>query len=353
MKALVFDTPCHIEWRELPRPELVEPFGVILRPIAVSPCSSDIHTIFGGSIPKQNNHILGHECVAEVVECASAVKDFNIGDKVVVPAITPNWRDVSIQENNDRHASEHFSGHRLGRTWPGVFAEFFSVPDADTTLAHLPEDVSLESALMCADVMTTGFTGAEYADIKVGDTVCVMGIGPIGLMAIAAASHLGAARILAIGSREHCANLAYQYGANEVINYKDCDIVNEILSRTGNIGPDSVIIAGGNDEVFAQAIDMVRYGIGTVSNINYYGGEGFLNFPKFSGGRGMAGKTIHTELAKGGRNRVERMLKMVQYRQIDPSKLVTHRLNGIDRIEDAIYMMRDKTDNCIKIMVTF
>ena len=76
---------------------------------------------------------------------------------------------------------------------------------------------------------------------------------------------------------------------------------------------------------------MVRYGIGTVSNVNYYGGTGSIGYPKFSGGRGMAGKTIHMELARGGRARIERMLKMVQYRQVDPGKMVTHRLHGLDK----------------------
>ena len=93
-----------------------------------------------------------------------------------------------------------------------------------------------------------------------------------------------------------------------------------------------MIICGGNDETFAQAIDMVRYGIGTVSNVNYFGGTGNLPFPKFSGGRGMAGKTIHTELAEGGRVRIERMLSMVKYGRIHPERLVTHHLTGLDKI---------------------
>ena len=204
---------------------------------------------------------------------------------------------------------------------------------------------------MCVDVMTTGFTGAEYAEIHMGDTVCVMGIGPVGLMAIAGAAHLGAARILAVGTRPCCVELAYQYGASEVLSYKDGDIVEQILKRTAYVGPDSVILAGGGDEVFTQAIDMVRYGTGVVSNINYYGGSGSLQFPKFSGGRGMAGKTVHTELAKGGRARIERMIKMVQYGRVDPTPLVTHHFYGLGSIGAAIDIMREKPKDLIKAMV--
>ena len=161
--------------------------------------------------------------------------------------------------------------------------------------------------------MTTGFTGAEMADIKVGDTVVVMGIGPIGLMAIAGARQLGAARIIAVGSRTKSVELAKMYGATDIISYRGGNVVEQVLSMTEQRGADSVIIAGGSDEVFTQAFDMVCYGIGTVSNINYFGGTGSLSFPKFSGGRGMAGKTLHTSLCKGGRARIERMMAMIKY----------------------------------------
>ena len=132
----------------------------------------------------------------------------------------------------------------------------------------------------------------------------------------------------------------------------DGDVVEQVLERTGGVGADSVIVCGGGDQAFAQAIDMVRYGIGTVSNINYFGGTGFLPFPKFSGGRGMAGKTIHTELAEGGRVRIERILQMVQYKRLRPEKLVTHELTGFDRLPDALYLMRDKPEDLIKVMVS-
>ena len=350
MKAFVLKEPGAVGWHDAPEPELT-PYGAILEPVLAAPCSSDVHTVFGGGSRKAPNLVLGHECVARVLQVGEQVRDFVPGEMVAVPAITPDWRAPGIQEGNFKHASAPFSGHQLGRTQPGVFAEKFLIPDADTTLAKIPEGITREQALMCVDVVTTGFTGAEYANIKVGDTVVVMGIGPIGLMAVEGARHLGAARIIAVGSRPSCVRLAEEYGASQVISYKNGDVVSQVLEMTGGVGADSVIICGGGDEVFTQAVDMVRYGTGTVSNVNYYGGTGILGFPKFSGGRGMAGKTIHTELAKGGRARIERLLSMVKYGRIDPGKLVTHHLKGLDKIEDALYMMRDKTDDVIKVMV--
>ena len=351
MRAFAHTGPGRVEWIDVPVPKLKQPYGVVLKPIAVAPCSSDVHTIDGGKGPKVENLILGHECVAEVVEVADEVCDFKPGDRVIIPSITPNWRAVAVQEGNPNHAEDHFSGHRLGRTWNGVFAEYFALPDADTTLCHLPKWMSCQQGLMCADVMTTGLTAVENANIKIGDTVCVIGIGPIGLMAVAGAARMGASRLIAVGSRKRCVELAYHYGANEIVDYHKGDIAEQVLKMTNNIGPDSVIIAGGGDEVFTQAVDMVRYGIGTISNINYYGGDGGLLYPKFSGGRGMAGKTIHMELCKGGRARIERMVKLVQYNRIDPAPLVTHELEGWDSLEEAIELMRDKRSGAIKVMV--
>ncbi|MFR3729898.1 zinc-binding dehydrogenase [Lacrimispora sp.] len=350
MKAFVLIEPGKVGWHDAPEPVLT-PYGAILRPVAVTPCSSDVHTVYGGGSRKAPNLILGHECVAEILEIGELVQDFKPGDVVAVPAITPDWRAMGIQEGNYKHASAPFSGHQLGRSMPGVFAEKFLIPDADTTLAKIPEGVTLEQALMCVDVVTTGFTGAEFADIKIGDTVVVLGIGPIGLMAVEGARHLGAARILAVGSRPVCVELAKEFGATEVLSYKDGDVVEQVMARTEGLGADSVIICGGGDEVFTQAVDMVRYGIGTVSNVNYYGGTGSLSFPKFSGGRGMAGKTIHTELAKGGRVRIGRLLQMVRYGRINPQKLVTHRLFGLDAVETALQMMKEKPRDLIKVMV--
>lgn len=349
MRAFCLKSPGDIGFVDVKYPT-VTPWGAILKPIAVTPCSSDIHTIWGGS-PKMPNLVLGHEGVGEIIEVGEFVRDFKIGDVVAIPAITPDWREVDIQNGNFNHAGEHFSGHKLGKSIPGEFAEAFLIPDADTTLAHIPSGVSLKQALMSVDVVTTGLTGAEEAEIKLGDTIVVMGIGPIGLMAIAGAKILGASRIIAIGSRPKCVELAKFYGATDIISYKDTDVVKSVLDMTSQKGADKVIIAGGNDDVFTQAFDMVCYGTGVVSNINYFGGTGNLGFPKFSGGRGMAGKTLHTSLCKGGRARLERILQLIKYNRIDPEPLITHELDGFDKIKDAIYLMKEKPADLIKVMV--
>lgn len=352
MKAFCLKSPGVVGYCDVQEPTLDGfPYGAIVHPIAVAPCSSDVHTAFGGGSPKAPNLVFGHESIGIIVDVAPYVRDFKVGDLVACPAITPDWRDVDIQNGNYGHASAHFSGHQLGRTMPGVFAEKYLVRDADTTLAHIPDYISQKQALMSVDVVTTGFTGAEMAKIKMGDTICVIGIGPIGLMAIAGAKLLGAARIIAVGTRPKCVELAKYYGATDIISYKDGDIAEQVLAMTNQRGADSVIIAGGNDEVFTQAFDMVCYGIGTVSNINYFGGTGILGFPKFSGGRGMAGKSLNTSLAKGGRARIERIFEMIRYNRVDPEPLVTHVLDGFDKIEEGLMMMKEKSSDLVKVMI--
>lgn len=349
MKAFGLISSGVVGWFDAPEPVLT-PYGAILRPIAVAPCTSDVHTVKGGG-KKPPNLILGHESVGQVTAVGSSVSDFKVDDIVAVPAITPDWRSLDIQDGNTTHAGSHFAGHQLGRSIPGVFAEYYSVPDADTTLARIPESLTLEQALMSVDVVATGFTAAESASIKFGDTVCVIGIGPIGLMAIVGARLLGASRIIAVGTRSKCVELAMEYGATDIISYREGDIAEQVLHMTHDRGVDATIIAGGTDDTFAKAVDMTCYGNGHISNVNYFGGTGFLPIPKFSGGRGMAGKTIHMELCKGGRSRIERIMNMIHYKRFDPQKLITHHFDGFEKIEDALRLMQRKPDELVKTMV--
>ena len=241
---------------DLPSPKLSDPYNAILTPVAISVCTSDVNTVYGSGSKKPDNLILGHEAVARIVKVGEKVKDFKEGDVVVVPSMTPNFHDKDIQDGNFLHAGANFSANTLGRSTPGVFAREFEVADADLNLAILPEGVSLGNGLMCTDMATTGFTGAER--VNFGDTVVVLGIGGGGLMAVCGAALRGAGRIIAVGSRGASVPLAYEYGASEVISYKNDDITEYVLKATNGKGADVVIIAGGNDKSFSDAIDMVR-----------------------------------------------------------------------------------------------
>ncbi len=349
MKGFAMLSIGKVGWIEKEKPA-PGPFDAIVRPLAVAPCTSDIHTVFEGAIGERHNMILGHEAVGEVVEVGSEVKDFKPGDRVVVPAITPDWRTSEVQRGYHQHSGGMLAGWKFSNVKDGVFGEFFHVNDADMNLAHLPKEIPLEAAVMIPDMMTTGFHGAELADIELGATVAVLGIGPVGLMAVAGAKLRGAGRIIAVGSRPVCVDAAKYYGATDIVNYKNGPIESQIMDLTKGKGVDAAIIAGGNADIMATAVKIVKPG-GTIANVNYFGEGEVLPVPRLEWGCGMAHKTIKGGLCPGGRLRMERLIDLVFYKRVDPSKLVTHVFRGFDTIEKALMLMKDKPKDLIKPVV--
>lgn len=334
-------------WIEKDKPK-AGPYDALIEPIALAPCTSDIHTVYEGALGERSDLTLGHEAVGRVVEVGSEVKDFKPGDKVIVPAITPNWRTVEIQHGVPAcHSEGALSGWKFSNIKDGVFAEVFHVNDADMNLAIMPEGMTIEQAAMLPDMVTTGIHGAELADIEVGATVAVIGIGPVGLMAVVGARLRGAARILAIGNRPKTVELAKHYGATDIIDYKKGDIVKQVLAATKGLGADNVIIAGGPGAVLGQAVEMVKPG-GTIGNVNYFGEPDILPVPRVAWATGMGHKSIHGGLTPGGRGRMERMIALVQAKRFDPGLLVTHTMKGMDKLGEALEMMHHKSPDVIK-----
>lgn len=336
-------------WIEKERP-LCGPLDAIVRPLAISPCTSDIHTVWEGAIGERHNMILGHEAVGEVVEIGSLVKDIKVGDKVIVPAITPDWGSLEAQAGYSMHSGGMLAGWKFSNFKDGVFGEYFHVNEADANLAVLPEGIDIADAVMLSDMVPTGFHGVELADVQFGDSVCVIGIGPVGLMAVAGAALHGASDLYAVGSRPNCIEIAKEYGATDIINYREGDIVEQIMSKTHGKGVDKVIVAGGDVDTMAQAISIVKPG-GIIGNVNYLGSGEYVKIPRVEWGCGMGHKTISGGLMPGGRLRMEKLAKLLQTNRLDTSKLITHRFYGFDKIEDALMLMKDKPKDLIKPVV--
>ncbi|PRR81502.1 NAD(P)-dependent alcohol dehydrogenase [Clostridium vincentii] len=349
MKGFAMLSINNVGWIEKESP-VAGPYDAIVRPLAISPCTSDIHTVFEGAIGDRHDMILGHEAVGEIVEIGSEVKDFKVGDRVIVPAITPDWRSLEAQAGFHQHSNGMLAGWKFSNFKDGVFAEYFHVNDADMNLAFLPKEISLSSAVMITDMMTTGFHGAELAEIQMGSSVVVIGIGPVGLMAVTGAKLRGAGRIIGVGSRTACVEAAKFYGATDIVNYKDGDIVKQIMALTNGHGVDRVIMAGGGTETLGQAVAMVRPG-GVIANINYHGSGEYLQIPRVEWGCGMAHKTIKGGLCPGGRLRMEMLRDLVLYNRVDLSRLVTHEFKGIENVEKALLLMKDKPKDLIKAVV--
>lgn len=336
-------------WIEKERPAC-GPMDAICRPIALAPCTSDVHTVWAGAIGDRHNMILGHEGVGEVVEVGSLVKDFKVGDRVLVSAITPDWNSYAAQEGYPMHSGGMLAGWKFSNFKDGVFGEYFHVNDADGNLAHLPDGMDLAAACMISDMVPTGFHGVELADVQFGDNVAVIGIGPVGLMSVAAAAIRGAANIYAVGSRKNCADLAKEFGATDIINYREGDIVEQIMERTHGQGVDKIVIAGGNNDTFDQAIRMLKPG-GVIGNVNYLGEGDSIGIPRVEWGCGMGHKTIRGGLMPGGRVRSEKLSRLVMTNRIHPEKLITHTFQGLEGVEPALMMMKDKPRDLIKPLV--
>ena len=248
------------------------------------------------------------------------------------------------------HSGGMLAGWKFSNFKDGVFAEYFHVNEADANLALLPESLDPAAAVMLSDMVPTGFHGVELADVQFGDTVCVVGIGPVGLMAVAGAALRGAARLFAVGSRPVCAEAAKAYGATDIINYREGDIVQQVLEKTHGYGVDRVILAGGDNDTFLQAVNMVKPG-GYIGNVNYLGSGDYVRIPRVEWGCGMGHKTIRGGLMPGGRLRMEKLAALMETGRLDTSRLLTHRFQGFEHMEEALLLMKDKPRNLIKPVV--
>ena len=324
-------------------------YDAVIRPLAVAPCTSDVHNVAIDCLSP--DRILGHECLGEIVEVGELVRDFRVGEIVAVPPVTPDWRTVASQLGAHQHCDGLITGQKLSNSEDGLMAEYALIRDVDANAARIPENVSREGAVLAADMLNTGLYGAELAEVSPGDTVVVLGIGPVGLMAVAGARLRGAGRIIAIGSRPKCVELAKFYGATDVVNYKEGDVLRQVHLLTDKKGADCCICAGGDEQALSQAVSMVRWG-GTVGNVNYFTTYGDLPLNNVRWGFGMGNKTIRGGECPGGRARMEKLLALLRYGRVDPTPLITHRFTGLDGVEDAYRLMAEKPPELVKTIVT-
>src|SRR5437588_944320 len=227
MKSFVMKSLGQVGFMEKPIPK-PGPDDVIVKTTKALICTSDAHTVHGAIGPRENL-TLGHEAVGIVQEVGSEVRDFRPGDRVVVAAITPDWGDVASQAGHSSQSQQPLGGWKFSNTKDGVFAEYFHVNEADANMAGIPDNVSDDAAAYCCDMLSTGFMGAENANIPIGGTVAVFAQGPVGLMATAGAKLRGAGLIFAVESIRARQELARFYGADVIVDPTRDDVVPRIV----------------------------------------------------------------------------------------------------------------------------
>ena len=349
MRAFVMREIGEVGWMEKPVPE-PGPADAVVRTTAALVCTSDVHTLHG-AIGEREDLTLGHEAVGVVEDVGSEVEEVAPGDRVVVGAITPCFRCENCQRGYTSQCGEALGGWKFANTKDGVFADYFHVNAADANLARIPDSISDEEAAYCSDMLSTGFVGAEHADIPIGGTVAVFAQGPVGLMATAGARLQGAGLVIAVESVPKRQEMARSYGADEVVDFTETDPVEAILELTDGRGVDAAIEALGAQETFEACVKATRPG-GTISNVGYHGEGEYVQIPREEWGVGMSDKTIRTALCPGGSVRMSRMLRTIEQGRVDPTRMTTHRF-AFDELERAFELMASKEEGIIKPLITF
>lgn len=349
MRAFVMKGIGQVAVMEKPVPE-PGPNDAVVRTTTALVCTSDTHTV-AGAIGDRRDLTLGHEAVGVVHRLGSAVRGFRAGDRVAVNAITPDFRCENCQRGYTSQCTEMLGGWKFANLRDGNLAEYFLVNDAEANLAPIPDGLTDEQAVYCTDMLSTGFMGAEHAAIPIGGTVAVFAQGPVGLMATAGARLLGAGLVIAVESVPRRQELARHYGADVVIDHTKEDPVETIRRLTGGQGVDSAIEALGAEATFQACVRATRPG-GTISNIGYHGHGDVIGLPRLDWGVGMGDKTIRTGLCPGGRERMSRLMRLVERGRVDPTLMTTHRF-AFDEIETAFRMMATKEGGMIKPLIRF
>ncbi|XWN36993.1 MAG: alcohol dehydrogenase catalytic domain-containing protein [Balneola sp.] len=346
MKAITFQDVVSVSLSEVSDPTIESPTDAIVKVERAAICGSDMHVYHGRETGIDIGTIMGHEFTGTVVETGQQVSNFRVGNRVLSP-FTVNCGECNfckIGLTARCLKSQLYGWKENGTGLEGVHAEYVRVPMASTTLIHLPGDLSWEQGNLIADIASTGYFGAESANLKPENTCVVTGCGPVGIMAIKAAKYFGCNQIYAVDGIDFRLNFAEQNGAIP-INYLKEDPVEKVLAETDRIGADSVIEAVGSKASMKTSFNLLRPG-GTLASV---GVQAFDTLP-FSPPE-MYDKNI---TLKAGRCSVryyaEKLIPLVQNGDIQLTDVITHTFDLKDGVE-AYRFFDEEKDKCLKVLL--
>ena len=345
MKALVFYGPEKIALATVPIPR-AGVGEVVIRVTLTTICGTDLH-ILKGEYPVKPGLIIGHEPVGYIYEIGDGVTGYQVGDRVLVGAITPCGQCNFCLSGNWSQCGGPLGGWKFGNTINGAQAQFLRVPHAQANLAKIPDELTDEQVVLLADIASTGISAVESADMQIGDSVAVFAQGPIGLCATAGAKLKGASLIIAVESDPVRAEMARRMGADVVLDFIHQDVIQEIKGMTGGRGVDVAIEALGTQATFENALRVLRPG-GTLSSLGVYSGKLTLPLEPFAAGLGD--HRIVTTLCPGGKERMRRLIELVRHGRLDLTPLLTHTF-PLDRITEAYELFGKRREGVIKVAI--
>ena len=344
MKALVYHGPGKKTWEEKSKPTIVDATDAVVKIYKTTICGTDLH-ILKGDVPEvTDGRILGHEGIGVIEEVGTAVTNFKKGDRVLISCISSCGKCEYCKKGMYSHCEK--GGWILGHLIDGTQAEYVRTPFADTSLYHIPENADEEAIVMLSDILPTGFEcGVLNGQVKPGDTVAIVGAGPIGLAALLTAQFYTPAEIIMIDIDDYRLSETKKLGATNTINSANENVVEKIFSLTENKGVDVAIEAVGIPATFELCEAIIAPG-GHIANIGVHGKSVSLHLETLW----SKNITITTRLVDTVTTPM--LLKTVTSKKIDATKLITHHfklsdiVNAYDTFENAA---RDKT---LKVILT-
>ena len=345
MKALVYHGPGQKKWESKPDPGIERATDAIVRIDTTTICGTDLHILKGDVPTVEEGRTLGHETVGTVVEAGSAVENVREGDRVLVSCISACGR-CSYCKRGMYSQCLNGGGWILGHLVDGVQAEYARIPFADNGLYAVPDGLTDEQVLFLADILPTGFEiGVLNGGVKPGDTVAVVGAGPVGLAAIMTAGLYSPGRIIAIDMDDSRLERARQLGADVTVNNSSEDPLEKVKEMTEGLGADVVMEAVGIPETFELCTRLVCPG-GRVANIGVHGHPATLHLEELW----IKSITITTGLVDT--SSTPRLLKLISEGRLDSSALATHRFK-LDEIPEAYEVFADASNtDALKVVLS-
>ncbi len=343
MKALVYGGPGKKSVEDRPKPEIIDANDAIIRVTKTTICGTDLHILKGDVPTCEPGRILGHEGVGVVEKVGIGVSYIKPGDHVLISCITSCGKCPSCRKGMYSHCLN--GGWVLGHRIDGTQAEFVRIPYADTSLYRIPPGVDEEAVVMLSDILPTGYEcGVLNGRIKPGDTVAIVGAGPIGLATLLTAQFYAPAEVIMIDIDDNRLEVAKRLGATAIINSRDGKAVEKVMALTNGAGVDTAVEAVGVPATFVLCEDIVAAG-GTIANVGVHGVKADLHLEKLW----SHNITITTRLVDTITTAM--LLKTVQSGKINSQSLITHRFSK-DQIMDAYETFSNASDNkTLKVII--
>jgi alcohol dehydrogenase len=344
MKALVYHSPGKKSWEEKPKPVILEPSDAILKVLKTTICGTDLH-IMKGDVPTViDGRILGHEGVGIIEEAGNSVSRFKKGDHVLISCITSCGKCEYCRRAIYSHCIN--GGWILGNKIDGTQSEYVRIPYADNSLYSIPVNADEEAFVMLSDILPTGFEcGVLNGKVKPGDTIAIVGAGPIGMAALLTAQFYSPFEIIMIDLDDNRLNVAKTFGATNIINSGNENAVRKVMSLTNDKGVDVAIEAVGVPETFELCQEIVNTG-GHIANVGVHGKSTILHLET------LWSKNITITTGLVDTFSTPMLFKNVQSGKLEPKKLITHHFKLEQIIQAYDTFEHASKEKALKVILT-